>query len=123
MASIFEILPILGAILAGGASAYAINMVLRQRRAESRLRRRLTLDRAYQRLLNERNLLAHARESSMSEEELDALMRIVSKELHSLDEGDRERIEEALYQVSERGRRDYLYKLVEETGPALEPQR
>ncbi len=120
MSTIFEILPFIGVLLGLLASAYAFMMVLRQRRAELKLQRRLLEEEVYQALLRKRSLLVHAQEHSMSEEELDELMRVILKELAYLKEQDRERIEEALYQPSARGRNNYIYKLVTETGRTLE---
>lgn len=119
MSGIFEILPFIGAFLAVVATLYAAVRTARQRKAEANLRYRLLQDPEYQALLRTQdNLLVHAKEHSMSEDEVALLVPLISEELRYLTEQDRARIREALYQPSRRGRYDYLSKLVTESSQA-----
>jgi len=119
MSGIFEILPFIGALLGVGATVYAVLVTARRRKAEANLLDRLLEDPDYQAFLRtERNLLVHAQEHSMSEDEVILLMHHISEELQYLEEQDRARIKEALYQPSLRGRYDYLSKLVAESSQA-----
>src|SRR5215211_3016055 len=120
MATVFEALPFVGALLGVIAALYSLALVWLRRRAEAKLQYKLALDEAYREFVRARNVLAHAEEHAMSEEEIDELLDFIRKELSTLEEGDRERIEEALYQPSVKGRSNYLYKLVTSSGRALE---
>lgn len=119
MSSIFQVLPFIGVVLGVIASVYAAVMTARQRKAEAKLRSRLLGDPDYQAFLRtQRNLLVHAKEHSMSEDEVSLLLGHINEELEYLEEPDRTRIKEALYQPSLRGRYDYLSKLVTESSQA-----
>ena len=118
--TIFEALPFLGALLGLVAVVYSLVMVIRHRRAELKLQYKLSLDKAYMEFVRARNVLDHAEEQAMSEEEIDAVLEFIRKELKTLEEDDRESIEEALYQPSVKGRNNYIYKLVTNTRGALE---
>ena len=122
MATFFEALPWIGVVLSLGAALYSLVMVVLRRRAEDKLQTRLLLDETYQNFVQARNVLVHAEEHTMSQEEIDEILDFIRKELDSLEEGDRGRIEEALYQPSVKGRSNYIYKLVTSSGRALEAQ-
>jgi hypothetical protein len=113
MSAIFQVLPFVGAVLGVVATVYAVLTTARQHKAESNLRHSLLRAPDYQAFLRtQRNLLVHAQEHSMSEDEIALLVPLISEELQYLEEQDRARIKEALYQPSLRGRYDYISKLV-----------
>jgi hypothetical protein len=133
-----HILSLLGALLGVVAASYSFLQTYRRQRAETHFVRILvpkgeepeSLRRLYRlQELRRRQIISDSEfnheQSELLRQALDELTQSFSVELENLDEDDRERVEEALYQPSLQGRINYIRKLlgeIEENSQNLKQQ-
>jgi hypothetical protein len=126
--TLFNVLTAIPPLLGLLAVLYSVTRVVQLRRAERKLLKaensiqgRLTSEETVQTpslFVELRNALAHARGDTLTPQEFGKVASLIDKHLRdlerkgALDERDRARIEELLYQPSDKGRTNYIVKLL-----------